>query len=173
MKRRMRSALCTIRRSFSSRIPGELVDGPVLAEGRHGSAVRLSGDNSVVCKGSGAFRRTDPFSFTLWIKPTGQQTRAVIFHRSRAWTDSGSRGYELVLEDGRPNFALIHFLPGNAVSVRAKDALPTDAWSHLAVTYDGSSRAAGLGLYLNGRPMALELLRPPGSLFRSYQLLAQ
>ena len=145
--------------SINASRPAELVDDPILAEGRQGSAIKFSGDNSVICKGSGAFKRTDPFSFVLWLKPAGQQSRAVIFHRSRAWTDSGSRGYELVLEDGRPNLALIHFWPGNAVSVRAKDAIPPNVWSHLTVTYDGSSRAAGLGIYLNGRPMALEVVR--------------
>jgi hypothetical protein len=145
--------------SVNPSLPAELVDDPTLVEGRHGSAIKFSGDNSVLCKGSGDFKRTDPFSFALWLKPAAQQARAIIFHRSRAWTDSGSRGYELVLEDGRPNFALIHFWPGNAVSVRAKEALPANVWSHLTVTYDGSSRAAGLGLYLNGQPMALEVLR--------------
>ena len=27
--------------------------------------------------------------------------RAVVYHRSRAWTDVGSRGYELLIEDGK------------------------------------------------------------------------
>ena len=140
-------------------LPAELVDNPELAEGRRGKAIRFSGDNSVVCKGAGAFKRTDPFSFGLWLLPGEPQARAVVLHRSRAWTDSGSRGYELVLEQGRPCFALIHFWPGNAVSVRARKALPPGVWSHLALTYDGSSRAAGLRLFLDGRPMALEVVR--------------
>jgi hypothetical protein len=87
------------------------------------------------------------------------QERAVILHRSRAWTDSGSRGYELVLESMRPAFGLIHFWPGNAIMVRARDPLPVEAWSHLAITYDGSSRADGLRLYLDGRPMEVEIVR--------------
>ena len=145
--------------SATTGLPAELVDGPELVEGRHGLAVKLSGESAVVCKGSGAFRRTEPFSFSLWLRPSVEQARAVVFHRSRAWTDSGSRGYQLVLEDGRPAFSLIHFWPGNAVSVRAKERLPVSAWSHLAVTYDGSSRGAGLRLYLNGLPMELEVVR--------------
>ena len=83
----------------------------------------------------------------------------MVLHQSRAWTDAGSRGYEMVLEDGRPTFALIHFWPGNAVAVRATAPLPLDAWSTLVVTYDGSSRAAGLRLYLDGTPLATETLR--------------
>jgi hypothetical protein len=108
---------------------------------------------------AGKFGRTDPFSFALWLKPTEKQNRAVVFHASVAWTDSGSRGYEFVLDEGRPFFALIHFWPGNAVAVRAREPLPLDQWSHVTVTYDGSSRADGVRLYVNGEPLAVETVR--------------
>src|SRR5262249_32342341 len=78
---------------------------------------------------------------------------------SRSWTDSGSRGYELVLENGKPTFSLIHFWPGNALKVAAKTILPLNLWSHLAITYDGSSRASGLHLFLNGQPLPLDIVR--------------
>jgi hypothetical protein len=137
----------------------ELHDGPVLVDGVVGRAMQFDGDNFAVVKGGGVFRRTDPFSFSLWLRPAEAQTRAVVFHASRAWTDSGSRGYELVLDQGRPWFALIHFWPGNALAVRARDALPLQEWTHLTVTYDGSSRAAGVRLYRNGREMPAEVVR--------------
>jgi hypothetical protein len=136
-----------------------LEDGPTVGEGHAGRALQFSGDNQVTCKGVGDFKRTDPFSLAVWLKPTETQERAVVLHHSRAWTDSGSRGYELVLEQGRPFFGLIHFWPGNALGVRAKRALPLDEWSHLTVTYDGSSRAAGVRLFLNGAPLETETVR--------------
>ncbi|HEY0456289.1 MAG TPA: DUF1553 domain-containing protein, partial [Verrucomicrobiae bacterium] len=139
--------------------PASLHENPQLVEGRIGKALQFSGDNQAVCKGAGEFNRTTPFSFSLWLKPMEQQGRAVIFHRSRAWTDSGSRGYECLLEDGKPSFALIHFYPGNAIHVRAKSALATNQWAHLAVTYDGSSRAEGLKLFLNGAEIATDIVR--------------
>jgi hypothetical protein len=98
-----------------------LVDTPLLEQGKFGKALKFSGDNSVDCKGAGAFHRTSPFSFSLWVKPTEKQDRAVVFHRSRSWTDSGSRGYELLLENGTPTFSLIHFWPGNAIRVRTQE----------------------------------------------------
>jgi hypothetical protein len=140
-------------------LPAILEDGPVQVPGRHGLALRFSGDNSLVCKGAGAFGRTDAFSFGLWLFPAEQLDRQVIFHRSRAWTDSGSRGYELLLEDGVPSFALIHFWPGNAIKVRAREPLPTNRWSHLTITYDGSSQARGIRLYLNGSPLVVDVVR--------------
>ncbi len=136
-----------------------LQDGPQLAPGQFGNALRFSGDNSATVSHAGAFGRTDPFSFALWIQPTERQSRAVVFHGSRAWSDSGSRGYELVLDEGRPFFALIHFWPGNAVAVRARDPLPLDIWTHLTVTYDGSSAASGLRLYRNGVRLDAEVIR--------------
>lgn len=139
--------------------PATLVEDPQVVEGRFGQALQFNGDNSVQLKGLGLFKRTDPFSFSLWLRPTEKQERGVVLHRSRAWTDSGSRGYELVLDQGRPSFALIHFYPGNALHVRAREEISLNAWTHLAVTYDGSSRAAGLAMYLNGRKLDLEVVR--------------
>ena len=139
--------------------PASLQEEPQLVEGKSGKALQFSGDNTVTCKGAGAFTRTAPFSFSLWIKPTQRQDRAIILHRSRAWTDSGSRGYELILEKGQPTFGLIHFWPGNALAIRAQTLVPTNEWTHLVVTYDGSSRASGLRLYANGELLPVEILR--------------
>ena len=153
--------------SFSTNV-ARLEDSPVLVAAPENSApsgtnqnfaFQFSGDNQVVCQDVGHFTRTDPFSFSLWLKPTERQDRAVVLHHSRAWTDSGSRGYELVLDHGQPFFGLIHFWPGNAIAVRAKQALPTNAWSQVVVTYDGSSQAAGIRLYLNGAPLETEVVR--------------
>jgi hypothetical protein len=45
------------------------------------------------------------------------------------------------------------------VAVRATTPLPLGRWSTLVATYDGSSRAAGLRLYLDGSALATETLR--------------
>jgi hypothetical protein len=136
-----------------------LVEAPELIPGRIGKAIKFSGDNSAIIPYAAHFGRTDPFSFSLWLRPSEIQDRAVVLHASRAWTDSGSRGYELLLEEGRPSFALIHFWPGNAIAIRARDILPTNVWTHLTVTYDGSSRASGLHLYRDGLPLEVETVR--------------
>src|SRR5262249_17739381 len=80
-------------------------------------------------------------------------------HRSRAWTDSGSRGYEFVLEEGKPTFSLIHFWPGNAIKVAGTKALPIGEWSHVTITYDASSHAAGLQVYVAGEPVEQVIVR--------------
>lgn len=105
------------------------------------------------------FTRTDEFSLIVRLQPSEAQDRAVIVHQSRAWTDAGSRGFELTLDRGRPFFALIHFWPGNAVAVRAKTPLPLGKWTTLTATYDGSSRANGIMLYADGVPIDTEVVR--------------
>ena len=140
---------------------------------RRGSnaALKFSGDNPVVHAGVRPFVRTDPFSLSLRLKPTEKQDRAVILHQSRAWSDAGSRGFELTLDHGRPFFGLIHFWPGNAIAVRARRALPLNEWSRLVVTYDGSSRAAGIRLYLDGAPLETDVVRD--HLVQGHQLPAR
>ena len=129
------------------------------APGGSNAALKFSGDNPVIHPGVRPFVRTDAFSLSLRLEPTEVQDRAVILHQSRAWTDAGSRGFELTLDRGRPFFGLIHFWPGNAVAVRARRALPLDTWSRLVVTYDGSSRAAGIRMYLDGVPVETDVVR--------------
>ncbi|WP_013627707.1 DUF1553 domain-containing protein [Rubinisphaera brasiliensis] len=130
----------------------KIVDGPL------GQALQLTGDDAVALE-VGNFTRNDPFSVSLWLNTPDLKERAVIFHRSRAWTDAASRGYELLLEEGKLSAALIHFWPGNALRVKALEPLPTGEWVHVTVRYDGSSRAAGLQLFVNGQPVETETVR--------------
>jgi hypothetical protein len=134
-------------------------DGPNKSvPGKIGKGVKLTGDDGIGLK-VGNFRRFEPFSVTLWMNTPDEKQRAVIFHRSRAWTDAASRGYQLLIEDGCLSASLIHFWPGNAIRVRARRKIPTNQWLHVAVTYDGSSRADGLRIFVNGAPAACNVVR--------------
>ncbi len=127
-------------------------------EGIDGKAFRLTGDDAVGTD-VGNFSRWQPFSVSLWIKTPDHKERAVVFHRSRAWTDAASRGYQLLMEDGKLSWSLIHFWPGNAMSIRMIDPVPLDQWVHVTVTSDGSSRAEGLKIYFNGQVARCEVVR--------------
>jgi hypothetical protein len=137
--------------------PAKLKGGNQLVPGPHGQAVQFTGDDAVDLP-LGNFHSYEPFSISLWLQSPDRKERAVVFHRSRAWTDAGSRGYELLLEEGRLKWSLIHFWPGNAVSIRARSELPPGAWTHVVVTSDGSGRASGLRLHVNGRPAETEVI---------------
>jgi hypothetical protein len=127
--------------------------------GKFGKALEFGGDTAYPCRGAGEYGRTQPFSIALWLMPAEYQARAVVLHRSRAAEDAAFRGYSLVLDRGHLVVSLVHFWPGNALQVRAKKAIPLNAWTHAAFAYDGSSKAAGLRLFVNGRPAEVEVVR--------------
>jgi len=129
-----------------------------LVPGKSGSAVEFTGDDPVNLP-LGNFHRHEPFSVALWLKTPDVKDRAVVFHRSRAWTDAASRGYELLIEDGRLKWSLIHFWPGNAISIRTQQPVPVSEWTHVVVTSDGSSRADGLKIFVNGRSATIDVVR--------------
>lgn len=131
---------------------------PRVVDGFEGSALEFDGENGVLLPGH-RFTRDDPFSLSLRVRATRRTDRAVIIHRSRAWTDAGSRGWEVRIEDGQVAAALVHFWPGNAVGVRTREELPLERWVHLALTWDGSSRASGLRLYLDGEEATVDVVR--------------
>src|SRR5262249_31571130 len=137
---------------------GQAVEDPEVVGGRVGRGLRLDGENSVTLP-LGNFDRFEPFSLALWINTPDTKDRAVIVHRSMSWTDAGSRGYQLLIEDGKLSAGLIHFWPGNAIGIQARAPLPIGRWVHVAIAYDGSSRADGLALYIDGRRAACAVIR--------------
>jgi hypothetical protein len=135
-------------------------DGDVqVVPGKVGNGLHLSGENKFSTKVGGDFSRNEPFTISLWINTPDVKDRAVVWHRSQSWTDAGSRGYELLIENGKLNAALIHFWPGNAISVRTVEPIPVGVWQQATVTYDGSSRADGIKIYLDGKQAATEVVR--------------
>jgi hypothetical protein len=144
---------------LSSKLTGNAHEQPKLVPGRSGQAVLLDGENGFEFPGIGHFSRVDPFSISLWIKPPAPMPRAVVLHHSKAPIDAGSRGYELLLENNHVAFGLHHMWPGNSLKVVSKTALNADQWSQIVVTYDGSSKATGLHVYLNGKLVELEIIK--------------
>lgn len=129
-----------------------------LVDGRKGKAIQFTGDDYLNVKGEGLFPREHPFSAALWINPSQQLARQNLFSRGAGADDAASLGYEFLLIDGKPTVSLIHFWPGNGMRVQAVDEVPLNEWTHLAVTYDGSSKAGGLKIYVNGRPVETKVI---------------
>lgn len=129
-----------------------------LVTGIFGQAVKFSGDDRLDLP-AGNFKRADPFTLSLWILTPDVKERAVILHRSKAWTDAASRGFELLLEDGKLKWSLIRFWPGDAASILSDEPLRTGVWTHIAVTSDGSGLAPGLAIYVNGIRAATSIVR--------------
>lgn len=147
------------RNEANEKEPAATSDVVTTVDGKIGHAALLTGENNIHLAAGGAFTRDDAFSFAFWMKTPDVKERAVIFHRSKAWSDAGSCGYELLIENGKLSAALIHFWPGNAMRVVVKQPLPINEWTHVVWSYDGSSKAAGLKLFINGKLAELDIVR--------------
>jgi len=149
--------------------PGEVREAGgnrVVDDGEVGRAIHFSGDDEWKLGDElPELARSSAFSVGLWLRPGevavggAMPEREVVLHQSRAWSDSGSRGMELVLHDGRAFFGLIHFWPGNAAAVRTVAPLARGQWQHVVVSYDGSSRAAGMAIWVDGERAEVEVVR--------------
>src|SRR5205807_2623603 len=126
---------------------GRRDDEVPLVEGHTGKAAQFDGENNVNFPGLGNFGRHTPFTIAFWMRdprgedPDATSSAAVVF-QACSGTDTGPHGYDLLVEQGRLTARLFRHWPGNAVAVRTTAAVPNDTWTHVAVTYDGSSRAA-------------------------------
>ena len=126
---------------------------PEIVEGKFDQALQLRGDSYVdLGKGIGFYERNEPFTISLWFKPLKDSLEGPILSRSGGYFN-GSRGYELLLRpDGTLAATINHTWPANSIEVHTADPIPVNEWSHIALTYDGSSRADGLSIFLNGEP---------------------
>ncbi len=94
-----------------------------------------------------------PFSWSVWVKPTG--AGAIL---SRMDTSRRSRGYDLFLfADRKVGMHVINDWPSNAMKVLTSRPLAAGEWSHVIGTYDGSGKAAGITLYVNGEKQNVEV----------------
>ncbi|MEM8968595.1 MAG: DUF1553 domain-containing protein [Bacteroidota bacterium] len=127
---------------------------PEIVDGKFGKALRLVGDSYVdMGKEIGYFERNEPFSISLWYKALKDSIEGPVFTRSGGLFN-GNRGYVFWLRPDRTlSVSLNHTAPANSIEIHTEEKLPVDEWCHLVMTYDGSSQASGLAVYLNGQPM--------------------
>ncbi|MBX3436938.1 MAG: DUF1553 domain-containing protein [Planctomycetaceae bacterium] len=129
---------------------------PTFVEGLLGPSLVLDGtENShVTLTGIASPDRSTPFAYSLWVRPDGRNS-AILGQME----DGGqSRGWDtLLLKDGRLKVHLIHQYPQNSLEATTKTTLPNGEWSHITVSYDGSSKAAGVAISINGKPAEIEV----------------
>jgi hypothetical protein len=101
-----------------------------------------------------ALERSDAFSYGAWIKRSGGGAMAVL---SRMDDAKAFRGYDLHLIDGRIAVHIISAWPDDALKVTAKPVLKEGEWTHVFITYDGSSKAKGITIYINGTPAGVDV----------------
>jgi hypothetical protein len=69
------------------------------------------------------------------------------------------RGLEILWQKGRLQIHLSHQWGVHALEVVTSDAIPGKTWQHVVLSYDGSQRAAGLRVYVNGERAEFNIVR--------------
>jgi hypothetical protein len=143
-----------------------VIGEPTFGAGQVGRAVSFDGDTEVSFGNVGRFDRGDPFSLAVWLKGQGNQPISVF--RKINGVD-GRHGFSWMLDDitlvgiqrwaARLSVRITGDSPDQAIEIRTRERLRFGDWYHVALTYDGAGKAAGLGLYLNGVRLDTEVAR--------------
>jgi hypothetical protein len=91
--------------------------------------------------------RDRAFTFAVWIMPSSAPQGCVA---SKMNSDADARGFEILWYKSQPRINLAHRYGHDGIEVVAQQKFGGKQWHHLAITYDGSSKAAGLKVYVDG-----------------------
>jgi len=131
-----------------------------LVPGVKGQAVKFDGDAGFKLPDFKQLGRFDAFTFSAFVRLGEKNNRATVLHSTGFYTGDGdASGVELLIDHGRLRWSMIHLWPNSAASVETTAELPVGAWQRVTVTYDGSSKAAGLHIYLDGREAQTTVVR--------------
>ncbi len=129
-----------------------LVNDPLWTEGLLAAhALQINRTGVAQVPGAGDFSQDQPFSYGVWIKLPTEGLGAIV---ARMDNQHDYRGWDLWVEQRRVGTHIIHKWSEDALKVVTRDQLPADKWTHVLVTYDGSKKAAGVKVYVDGEAQA-------------------
>ena len=123
----------------------------VFTEGYTDKGLMLDGDTWLDMGDLGIFRRNEPFSVGIQVFIPQDLENGVVFHKHHSTQLYSYRGYHLSLHDNKIEVLLAHVWPDNAIVERTLNDIPKNQWVQLTMTYDGSSKASGLKVYMDGK----------------------
>lgn len=143
----------------TARVPGAIIQAPILRDGISGQALFFDETNrGFLGRDVGYYDRSQPFSIDLWFYVAeAYDDVPVLNHISE--NNSGSTGYKLSIDHGHLWVQLSHSPPANMIALRSVAPFPVGEWTHVTLSYDGSSQAAGTRVFVNGRPAEMHVER--------------
>jgi hypothetical protein len=100
------------------------------------------------------FNYRDPFTFAAWITPEAKS--GAILSKSEDYFEG--TGHGLYLIDGKLRLHVIFRWTDLGMRVETRDPLPLGKKQHVMATYDGSMKASGVHLYVDGKELPLKIL---------------
>ncbi|MFL6280725.1 MAG: DUF1553 domain-containing protein [Vicinamibacterales bacterium] len=143
-----------------------VIGEPTFDAGQVGRAASFDGDTEISFGNVGGFDLGDAFSLAVWLKGRGNLPISVF---QKIESPDRRRGYEWMLDDialvdiqkwaARLSVRIAGDAADHSIEIRTRERLRLGDWYHVALTYDGSGKAAGLRLYLNGVLLDADIVR--------------
>ncbi|HUY92266.1 MAG TPA: DUF1553 domain-containing protein [Pirellulales bacterium] len=105
---------------------------------------------SIELADAGDFEKDQAFSFGAWINVPRIDQSGALF--ARMDDQNGYPGWDLWLENGRPGTHIVRHWPDDALKVVSNNPIKAGEWTHVFVSYNGSGKAAGVQIFINGVP---------------------
>src|SRR5262249_8409277 len=103
----------------------------------------------------GDFEKDRAFTVTFWARNNRPgQTGAIL---ARMDIGDAFRGWDAWMENGRMAMHIIHHWPDDALKVSCQSPLPVNQWAHVTISYDGSGKAGGVHIFVDGEPQQLSV----------------
>jgi len=125
---------------------GTTVNNPSWVAAKLNNGLQLNGTNQTVnCGAIAGFERTNVFSLEAWIKTTKTTAQCIV---SKMLWSAPYTGWRFFLSAGKPYFNL--YGTSDVLQIHTNDVLSDGNWHHCIATYDGTSLASGVKIYLDG-----------------------
>jgi len=148
----------SVQTKLAGKVSGDPDKKPRVVPGIAGNGRKLIGDAGIDFTKELDFDRHQPFSISMWTKLEKSKEQGTLFAKCNEEFE-GFRGYRCLLnKDGSLQVSLNYVWPDNCIDFQTRERLDTNRWYHLALTYDGSSRATGVNLFINGQEAQRKVL---------------
>jgi len=125
----------------------------VYKEGASGKGLYMDGDTWLDLDKIGIYKRNEPFSISIKVFIPKDLEDGVIYHKMQGPELHSFRGYHLKVKENRLEALFAHVWPDNSMVVESLKEIPKEKWFQVTLTYDGSSKANGIGIYLDGEKL--------------------
>jgi hypothetical protein len=135
----------------------ERVDWTVTAgQQLHHGSEHFDGARVVTLDKGPRFDYRDPFTFSLRVKPESVAGQQAILSQGEDYWEGQQHAVYLI--DGKVRLHVIFRWTDLGMRIETTEPIKAGAWQHIAVSYDGSMKAAGVRIRVDGKLQKLNVL---------------
>ena len=120
------------------------------------NALLVESAGAVSFPDAGDFEMDKAHSVALWVKLPAKAGGSIV---ARMDDDNAFRGWDIFAEGGRIGGHIVNHWDDNAIKVMGRPAVDATKWHHVCLTYDGTQKAAGMQVYVDGKAQKLTVVK--------------